>query len=90
MFKSAILKGSLMKFPSYICRSLLIITPLSCGAQTLYDFGNPTADEQLYIELINRARDNPTAEGIRLAKLAGENNAAETDIIIKTDRKSVV
>lgn len=35
--------------------------------QTLYNFGNPSADEQLYIELINRARANPAAEGARLA-----------------------
>lgn len=35
--------------------------------QTLYDFGNPTSEEQLYIELINRARANPSAEGARLA-----------------------
>lgn len=60
-------------------RSLLILAPLGCGAQTLYDFGNPTADEQLYIELINRARANPPAEGVRLAKAAGEGTAAEID-----------
>ena len=36
-------------------------------AQTLYNFGNPNAEEQLYIELINRARANPPAEGVRLA-----------------------
>lgn len=36
-------------------------------AQTLYTFGNPTAEEQLYIEFINRARANPPAEGQRLA-----------------------
>lgn len=46
---------------------LLVLIPFACGAQTLYDFGNPSADEQLYIELINRARANPSAEGARLA-----------------------
>ena len=35
--------------------------------QTPYDFGNPGPEEQLYIELINRARANPPAEGARLA-----------------------
>lgn len=40
-------------------------SPLS--GQTLYEFGNPSGDEQLYIELINRARGNPPAEGARLA-----------------------
>jgi hypothetical protein len=40
-----------------------------CQGQTLspHNFGNPTTEEQLYIEYINRARANPTAEGIRLA-----------------------
>lgn len=38
-----------------------------CQGQTLYNFGNPTAEEQLYLELINRARANPSAEGARLA-----------------------
>lgn len=36
-------------------------------AQSLYDFGNPGSEEQLYLELINRARANPPAEGARLA-----------------------
>ncbi len=34
---------------------------------TLYSIGQPTDEEQLYLELINRARANPTAEGIMLA-----------------------
>lgn len=34
---------------------------------TLYDFGDPSAEEQLFIELINRARADPAAEGARLA-----------------------
>ncbi len=38
-----------------------------CLAQSSYDFGNPSAEEQAYIELINRARANPPAEGARLA-----------------------
>ena len=49
--------------------ALLAIHSLQAGAQTLYSFGNPTADEQLYIELINRARANPAAEGARLAAI---------------------
>lgn len=35
--------------------------------QSVYNFGNPSAEEQLYLELINRARANPAAEGARLA-----------------------
>ncbi len=34
---------------------------------TLYSIGSPTAEEQYYLELINRARANPAAEGVRLA-----------------------
>jgi len=45
----------------------LMAAPSAGLAQTLYNFGNPNADEQLYIELINRARANPSAEGGRLA-----------------------
>ena len=52
----------------------LVLLPFLSGllvaalhGQTLYNFGNPTADEQVYIELVNRARANPAAEGARLA-----------------------
>lgn len=38
-------------------------------APTQYSIGTPTDEEQLYLELINRARANPTAEGIRLAAI---------------------
>ena len=34
---------------------------------TLYSIGQPTGEEQLYLEHINRSRANPTAEGVRLA-----------------------
>ncbi len=37
------------------------------GIQTIYSHGNPTNEEQLMLEYINRARNNPTEEGIRLA-----------------------
>jgi Cysteine-rich secretory protein family len=39
----------------------------------LYSIGDPTNDEQYYLELINRARANPTAEGIRLALTTDPN-----------------
>ncbi len=38
-------------------------------AQTLYNSGDLSADEQMYLEYINRARANPTAEGTWLAAL---------------------
>jgi hypothetical protein len=36
---------------------------------TLYSIGEPTPEEQLYVELINRARANPPQEGIILSQL---------------------
>src|SRR4051812_29400845 len=36
-------------------------------AQSQYSIGDPSNEEQYYLELINRARANPTAEGLRLA-----------------------
>lgn len=38
----------------------------SARALLLYDSGNPTPDEQLVLEMVNRARSNPIAEGQRL------------------------
>src|SRR5437868_6621157 len=48
--------------------SVAIVLVQGCiwAGQTQYDSGNPTADEQLVLEFINRARANPTAEGQRL------------------------
>ena len=39
----------------------------------LYSIGDPTNEEQYNLELINRARANPTAEGIRLAQTNDPN-----------------
>src|SRR5947207_14109519 len=39
----------------------------------LYSIGDPTNEEQYYLELINRARANPTAEGNRLAATTDSN-----------------
>ena len=47
--------------------SLLTVAPRAkAQALSLYDSGNPTPDEQLVLEYINRARANPIAEGQRL------------------------
>lgn len=40
---------------------------------TRYSIGEPTADEQAYLEFINRARANPPAEGVRLATTTDPN-----------------
>ncbi len=45
--------------------SLTVIAP-KATALILYDDGNPTPQEQLVLEYINRARANPVAEGQRL------------------------
>jgi hypothetical protein len=45
--------------------ALFVVTPTVTGG-VLYDSGNPTADEQLVLEYINRARADPIAEGQRL------------------------
>jgi uncharacterized protein YkwD len=45
--------------------SLRVVTPTVTGL-VRYDSGNPTTDEQLVLEYVNRARANPIAEGQRL------------------------
>jgi hypothetical protein len=46
---------------------LLFSLPASAWSQQYTGYGDPTAGEQYALELINRARANPTAEGARLA-----------------------
>jgi len=46
--------------------SLSLTTLPRAKALILYDSGNPTPEEQLVLEYINRARSNPVAEGQRL------------------------
>jgi hypothetical protein len=45
--------------------SFTVVVP-KAKALTLYNSGNPTPEEQLVLEYINRARANPVAEGQRL------------------------
>ena len=46
---------------------------LSSEGSTLYSIGNPTDEEQLYLEYINRARSNPPHEGWILATTTDPN-----------------
>jgi len=46
---------------------------------TLYSIGQPTDDEQLYLEFINRARANPPQEGIWLSQLTDPGVLAAID-----------
>jgi hypothetical protein len=43
------------------------------SSPVLYSIGDPTNDEQYYLELINRARATPPAEGVRLATTTDQN-----------------
>lgn len=52
---------------------------------TLYSHGDPTDEEQLMLELINRARANPPAEGIRLADTS-DPDVQEAMDFFKVDR----
>jgi hypothetical protein len=52
--------------------ALSIGSPTAPTAQ-LYSIGEPTNEEQYYLELINRARANPVAEGLRLATTTDQN-----------------
>ncbi|MES2505133.1 MAG: CAP domain-containing protein, partial [Verrucomicrobiota bacterium] len=47
--------------------SLVIASSAWAQGTTLYSIGTPSDEEQLYLEMINRGRANPTAEGLRLA-----------------------
>ncbi|HZE13693.1 MAG TPA: CAP domain-containing protein, partial [Chthoniobacterales bacterium] len=53
--------------PPVVSGAAFSIESPSSPTGQLYSIGDPTNDEQYYLELINRARANPTAEGIRLA-----------------------
>ena len=50
-----------------LCLALTVgMLELSAQANQLYSHGDPTPEEQQMLEMVNRARANPTEEGIRL------------------------
>ncbi len=49
---------------------------LSTVPTKLYNHGDPTNDEQYMLEMVNRARANPTAEGERLASVTDADLSA--------------
>ena len=53
--------------PPILNRDVVPMLHLSRASGGLYSIGQPTGEEQYYLELLNRARANPTAEGTRLA-----------------------
>src|SRR5688572_15209078 len=59
--------------PPVVTASALSICSPTAPSAGLYSIGNPTNEEQYYLELINRARANPPVEGIRLATTTDQN-----------------
>src|SRR3954470_10237564 len=59
--------------PPVISSAPFSIEPAEPNTGQLYSIGDPTNEEQYYLELINRARANPTAEGVRLATTSDAN-----------------
>ncbi|TDU68122.1 uncharacterized protein YkwD [Prosthecobacter fusiformis] len=56
-----------MKFALSLFVMLAVASATWGQATTLYSIGDPTDEEQQYLEMINRARANPAAEGLRMA-----------------------
>src|SRR5438552_15691489 len=60
-----------------LCLLLILAAAAPVTAQ-LYSHGDPTAEEQLMLELVNRARANPAAEAARLGIDLNEGLEANT------------
>src|SRR5439155_6210211 len=64
------------------------LAPLAAAVpDQLYSHGEPTAEEQFMLELINRARANPTAEAARLG--IDLNEGIETDLISPAPKQAL-
>jgi len=50
-----------------LCSISTCLQAASGFGTVLYSIGQPTDEEQLYLEFINRSRANPPPEGVRLA-----------------------
>jgi hypothetical protein len=59
--------------PPIVVKPSLKLPAEEPSSPVLYSIGDPTNDEQYYLELINRARATPPAEGIRLATTTDQN-----------------
>jgi uncharacterized protein YkwD len=66
------------------CTACLLTAPSATAAQVLYSHGDPTPEEQLMLELVNRARANPSAEA---ARFGIDLNEGITNALISTDPK---
>ena len=83
--------GTALKLGAVMLAVSSFSTIASDAQTTKYSIGEPTAEEQLSLELINRARMNPAAEGEILAQEAGaspssgESRVAETIVSAYSD-----
>src|SRR5258708_6934510 len=70
---------------SFLSTAVFIFASRTATAQQ-YDLGGPTSDRQYGLEVINRARANPTAEGARL-KPQGLPNGDITEGLVTPDNQ---
>jgi len=70
MPKTLSLSARLKKFPAFLtcttCIAGSFLASVAVAQQAQFSHGDPTALEQQMLELVNRARMNPTAEGVIL------------------------
>jgi len=61
--------------PPIVTQSAAVSSPgdSASPSSALYSIGEPTNEEQSYLELVNRARANPIAESVRLATTSDPN-----------------
>ena len=74
-----------------LCLTAGLLWAPAVEAQTiLHSIGDPSPEEQLTLELINRARANPTAEGTRLTALVSEEVSVFSDTFFFSTNLSVM
>jgi hypothetical protein len=61
------------RFSYSIAFALFLLGRTLAPAAQQYSIGNPTNEEQAYVEMINRARANPVAEGVIMATATDAN-----------------
>src|SRR5439155_902234 len=66
---------------SLACAAICVASsrPCAAGAQQVYSIGEPTDEEQVFVEFINRARANPQQEAQRL------KNETDPDVLVAYD-----
>ena len=71
----------LTRFGALFCALVGLGEGQGFAQTTQYSIGDPSPEEQLSLELINRARANPAAEGIRLAAQARAEVSIYVDLV---------